>query len=118
MMLRVELPWPDKRLSPNSRVHWTVKAECTRRARADARLLCVNAINAGGHPMFDGRQLSVAFTFCPKDNRRRDLDNLISSTKAHRDGIADALGVDDSKFRLTAQMGPVAKGGKVIVEIA
>jgi crossover junction endodeoxyribonuclease RusA len=116
--LRLELPWPHKDLSPNARVHWAVRSQRTSRARADARLLCRSAINAAGWPMFEGRQLGVSFTFCPADQRRRDLDNLISSTKAHRDGIADALEVDDSKFRLTAQMGPVSKGGKVIVEIA
>lgn len=115
-MLRVELPWPDKRLSPNSRTHWRPKAEATAAARKEAFVLTRNQQGAYVH-LEDG-QLAVSFTFRPPTKARRDLDNLISATKAHRDGIADALSVDDSKFRLTAQMGPVVKGGKVIVEIA
>jgi crossover junction endodeoxyribonuclease RusA len=118
MILRLTLPWPHKDLSPNARVHWGTRSQRVSKARTDSRLLCKSVMNACGFPLFEGRQLHVSFTFCPTDNRRRDLDNLISATKAHRDGIADAMQVDDSKFRLTAQMGPVVKGGKVIVEIA
>ena len=36
--------------------------------------------------------------FYPPDKRKRDDDGLLSSMKAARDGIADALGIDDSRF--------------------
>jgi crossover junction endodeoxyribonuclease RusA len=57
-------------------------------------------------------------TFCPPDKRRRDRDNLIASMKAATDGIADALGTDDSKFIVTYAMGSPVKGGSVEVTIA
>lgn len=59
----------------------------------------------------------VSLTFIPKDNRRRDLDNLIASCKSLLDGISDAMGIDDSKFELTAKMGEPQKNPHVIVEI-
>ena len=62
--------------------------------------------------------LSVALTFHPKDANRVDADNAIASLKAALDGIARALGVDDSRFRLAAPvMAEPRKGGAVIVEI-
>ena len=62
--------------------------------------------------------MSIKLTFHPEDNRRRDLDNLISATKGLRDGISDALGIDDSKIQLTAEIGPIAATKHVVVEIS
>jgi crossover junction endodeoxyribonuclease RusA len=56
-------------------------------------------------------------TFQPPDKRRRDRDNLQASLKAHFDGIADALGVNDSLFVPTYAIGEPVKGGAVRVEI-
>jgi crossover junction endodeoxyribonuclease RusA len=55
-------------------------------------------------------------TFCPPTNRARDLDNLIASMKPALDGMAAALGVNDSTFRFTAEIGEIVPGGRVIVE--
>lgn len=109
----VSLPWPDKLLSPNSRVHWATKAKATKLAREYAWAVTLNA--TGPNPAF--RRASVRMTFCPPDKRRRDLDNCISSTKAARDGIADALGIDDSKFECGFAFGEPVPGGAVIVTI-
>lgn len=115
-MLRVELPWPDKRLSPNSRTHWRPKAEAVAAARHAAKYLCFNAMGRQGYvPVARPR---VSYTFCPPNRQRRDLDNLIAAHKAANDGIADALNVNDRDFQLAYAMGEVVKGGKVIVEIA
>lgn len=48
---------------------------------------------AGSH------DIPINVFFYPPDNRRRDADNLVSSLKAVFDGIADALGVNDARFR-------------------
>ena len=56
-------------------------------------------------------------TFCPPDHRRRDLDNIIASMKAANDGIADALGIDDSRFISTYSMGSPVKGWAVLVTV-
>ena len=36
--MKITLPWPDKRLSPNARLHWRPKAALTAKARADSLL--------------------------------------------------------------------------------
>ena len=56
--------------------------------------------------------------FAPPSRRRIDLDNCIASCKAYFDGIADALGVDDSTFRLQARMSDDDYSGciKIMVE--
>jgi crossover junction endodeoxyribonuclease RusA len=48
-------------------------------------------------PVTTGR-LHLWLDFYAPDKRRRDDDNMIASFKAGRDGIADALGVDDHRF--------------------
>jgi Holliday junction resolvase RusA-like endonuclease len=90
------LPWPDRRLHPNSRPHWGAKSKATKAARHNAHLC---ALEAGWHlhKLPEGR-LHLWIDFYPPDKRRRDDDGLLSSLKAARDGIADALNVDDSRF--------------------
>jgi len=119
MTLTIVMPWPDKKLSPNARQHWAAKAKATRDARYSAKYLTLNAMGAAGiFPIpTPGAKLNVSFTFHPKDKRRRDIDNLIAATKAHRDGIADALNVNDSLFRLTAELGEPMKQACVWVVV-
>lgn len=112
----VVLPWPDKVLSPNARAHWSKKAAAVKNARLTAYWFTWAELGCRGtKPDWPGARL--AFTFNPPDNRRRDTDNCIASTKAARDGIADALGIDDSKFECSYAMGEPTKGGAVRVEI-
>lgn len=60
----------------------------------------------------------VSLTFHPADKRRRDLDGCIASCKAYLDGLADALGVDDNRFTLSARMSQIcAHGGEVKIEV-
>lgn len=110
----VLLPWPDKTLSQNARVHWARKAKATRSARLDACWYTVIAMS-GKKPRRSGARLHL--TFNPPDRRKRDLQNCIGSAKALVDGIADALDVDDSLFSMTYAMGEPVKGGSVRVEI-
>ncbi|GHA15298.1 hypothetical protein GCM10007989_07580 [Devosia pacifica] len=110
-MTCITLPWPDKKLSPNARTHWAPKAAAAKAARTDAGW----AVRAAVEKKPDWHSVSVSMLFCPPDGRRRDRDNLISSMQAATDGIADALGIDDSKFVCTYAIGPVVKGGEVRV---
>jgi crossover junction endodeoxyribonuclease RusA len=113
--ISVTLPWPEKVLSPNARVHWSRKAKAVKAARHSASWLVLEKLMAGrilGWPA-----ASISMTFCPPDNRRRDRDNLIASMKAATDGISDAIGIDDSKFEATYRMGEPVKGGSVLVTI-
>jgi len=113
--MRIELLWPHKHLSPNARVHWAVKSKHVKAARQEA-FLCV-ATGGGVLDLLGTTGLRVSYTFHPGMKRRRDLDNLIASTKATTDGIAVALGVDDSTFKLSYALGEIRKPAVVIVEI-
>ena len=93
--MKVTLPWPPKALSPNARVHWSVKSQAAKSYRRHCSDLCklANVVK----PETDGR-LHLWLEFFPPDRRHRDDDNMIASFKSGRDGIADALGIDDKRF--------------------
>lgn len=116
-ILEVILPWPPKGLSPNCRHHWAQTA----RLKASYRKACwVLTREAAGldFPRPMSGMVDVSLEFVPPDRRPRDLDNCIASMKAGLDGLADALQVDDRRFRLIAQMAaPGTVGGMVRVAI-
>ena len=97
----IVLPWPDKRLSPNARLHWAVKAAAKGKARTDACRLTVCAVPLSVKKSLRAVDLPIPITvtFYPPDKRHRDDDNMVGSFKSLRDGIADALGVNDRRFR-------------------
>lgn len=103
----VFLPWPPSELSPNARCHWAKKAKAAKSYRVIAAWAAV-----GEEP---GRTVSI--TFNPPDNRPRDLDNMLASIKSGLDGIATAIGIDDSQWSLTIRKGEVIQGGLVTVEV-
>lgn len=110
------LPWPSRDLHPNARVHWRVKSKATKAARAAA---CLLARQAGWAALqLPAGRLHLWIDFYPPDRRRRDDDGLLASMKAARDGIADALGIDDSRFISHPYVrGEVRKGGEVRISI-
>lgn len=110
-MIVIDLPWPNKALSPNARTHWAPKASATKKHRDWARWA------AQPFGPIEAEQLSVTVIFFPPDNRRRDDDNMLASIKAFRDGISDALQVDDSKWVTKIQRGPKIQHGNVRFEI-
>jgi len=105
--LHLELPWPPSTLSPNgSHGHWAKKRDAKRRYRqacATATLLVSRGRRALEVPL----QVELVF-HPPADGRRRDRDNLMARMKSGLDGIAQALQVDDSLFRPTAEIGEPA----------
>ena len=101
MTLSVWMPWPARALSPNSRSHWTVKALAVKNARHDARMLALDAMRAVP-VVYLPYEIPVRVTFIPDRKRQAyDHDNAQASLKAACDGIADALGVNDARFRYT-----------------
>lgn len=108
------LPWPDKRLSPNSRVHWSTLARAKKVAKQEAYYTALEA----GIGKIDADSLLVRYSFYPPDRRARDADNMLASMKAAADGIALAVGIDDSAWTISiAPRGPVEKNGMVKVEL-
>lgn len=90
---QVVLPWPPKVLSPNARPHWAARSK----AAKDYRYRCFLGAKQVGLIAPAGKVLLV-LEFLPPDNRRRDDDNLLAAFKSGRDGLAAALGIDDSLF--------------------
>ena len=114
--MELVLPWPSKDLSPNARIHWSRRAKAAKAARHEAYLLAV----AAGWPSLkfaDGR-IHLWIDFYPPTRRMPDDDNLLSRFKPARDGIADALGVDDRLFVSHPYVHPTPrKGGEVRIRI-
>ncbi len=109
----IDLPWPDKALSPNARVHWARKARATRTARNAAQWL-----SCSHGPAPDVVEMRVTVTAYPPTKARFDDDNFMARCKAYFDGIADSLEANDSRFRIQPlQRGEVIKGGNVRFEI-
>lgn len=99
-MSTVVLPWPPKDLSPNARLHWAALA----RAKKAYRTACwLHARKAGmsAATLLGAEKAEVHLVFYPPDRRSRDADNMLASMKAGLDGLADALKVDDSAFKVT-----------------
>lgn len=120
-MMRVVLPWPDRRLSPNARIHWRAKAPVTAKARKDAAYLTYDAMPGGAREVrqhFAGEgPIAYRVTFYPPDKRHRDDDSMIAMLKAARDGIADALGVNDRRFKPEYVFEEPCKPGRVEVQL-
>lgn len=109
----IPLPWPPRVLSPNSRAHWSTQATPRKAYRRDAATLTRSLVGRRGPAGVP----EIRVTFCPPDNRARDLDNCIASFKAAQDGIADALRINDATFRPVYAFGPVERGGRVVVTL-
>lgn len=62
--------------------------------------------------------LQLFIKIVPPDRRGRDDDNVLTSLKSHRDGIFQALGVNDNRVKLTSfGFGQPCKPGAVYVWI-
>lgn len=114
----ITLPWPDKALSPNSRVHWAQKAKAAKKARFIGWAESV----ASGYGLatfadYKGK-LHLWIDYYAKTRNYPDADNCLSASKAYLDGIADALGVNDRRFVHHPYVkDETFKGGKVVIRI-
>lgn len=104
MAQTITLPWPPKELSPNARVHWSKLS----RAKKAYRVACAWHAKAQGARKVQADALHLTLTFHAPTRRAYDLDNALARLKSGLDGLADVLGVDDSRWTLT-----IAKGGTV-----
>lgn len=111
-MLSLTLPWPPTALSPNTRQHWSKLAKAKKKYRAD----CARQASSQGADFIDADRLHLTLTFLPPTRRAYDLDNLLARMKSGLDGLADVLGVDDSRWSLTIQKGEEV-GGVVKVDV-
>src|SRR5690554_1065057 len=104
--LQITLPWPPKALSPNSRGHWAKKARAAEVYRYTCKIYSKRVlqfwrseVEALQRLVAAGGEIHVFLDFCPPNRRQRDDDNVVAAFKSGRDGLADALGIDDRHFR-------------------
>lgn len=111
----IDLPWPSRTLHPNARPHWAQKSAATKAARLDAKWAAISVRAA----RIEAKALKVTCIFSPPDNRARDVDGMLSSIKPYLDGIADVVGIDDSKWQIELCRGIPRKGGnvRIVLEI-
>ena len=95
-MKELVFPWPPKELSPNARLHWSKQRKVAKAYRATCYMLTKQS---GVKVDWDG-DVHAWMNFYPPDKRHRDDDNMIASFKAGRDGMAEALGIDDKRIRI------------------
>ncbi|TVR58958.1 MAG: hypothetical protein EA420_16440 [Candidatus Competibacteraceae bacterium] len=103
-------------MQPHAKGHWRSKAKATKTYRQQA-----HAIAFGAGVKRDPTAI-LTFTYHPPNMHRRDVQNTHIMMKALIDGIADAMGCDDHKFRCRfpdsfAKTMP-AIGGAIIVTIS
>ena len=111
----ITLPWPPSQLSPNTRQHWAVLAKAKKQYRA----ACANVARAHGlAPVTDAGALHLSLVFTPPTRRAIDLDNLLARMTSGLDGLADVLGVDDSRWSMEiSKADSPQRGGFVEVTI-
>lgn len=99
MRVKIKLPWPPRECSPNARVHWSKKSKAARANRDSCFKIAAfeHKLKALIPENYVGK-FHLFIDFFPPDRRRRDDDNLLSMFKSSRDGLADAMGVDDKQF--------------------
>jgi len=101
-LLAVTLPFPAAKLNPNNSkgLHWAATSGLRKKAHADGFCLARQVARQIGWTPVTG-ELPLRVTFSVPDRRLRDRDNLMAAMKCALDGVAEALGVDDSQFEPT-----------------
>jgi hypothetical protein len=108
----IELPFPPASLSGHAKGKWWNTSPIVAKHRDWAK----KATQAAGAQAPAEGDIRLSITFYPPD-RRGDRINFPIRIKAQIDGIAEALGVNDSRFLPSYHFAEPCKPGKVVVEI-
>lgn len=97
MSIIIRLPFPHASLFSNRRngQHWAK----TNDAKESQKSHAYYATKAAGAFVAPTGDIPISLLFLTPDKRKRDADNMLAASKALLDGMAMALGVDDSRFR-------------------
>jgi crossover junction endodeoxyribonuclease RusA len=127
-MIRLEFPWPPRQLMPNFKRshHWTAYRKQAKAARTLGWGLTAQAGEGRLYSTFKrfhegAEEITISYEFTPpkRGGPLPDEDNLKAALKHYLDGIADALGVNDSRFRNErSEWKPKDGAGKVVITIA
>jgi hypothetical protein len=108
----IELPFPPASLSGHAKGKWWNTSGIVAKHREWAKLATQDAQLA----VPGEGDIRVIATFYPP-NRRGDRINFPNRMKAYWDGVAEGLGVNDSRFIPTYHFAEPVKNGRVVVEI-
>lgn len=101
----ITLPFPHKALWPNGRAHWAIKHREFQKHKQWAYIATLSRLpRCFKH---NGQLVTLTYNITPKTANKIDADNAVAAMKAYQDGIAMALGIDDSAFAV-----PVVTFGK------
>lgn len=115
-MIRVECNYPNEDLSPNARVHRMALWRAKKTAKDSTAWLTKAA--KGNTPFKPEGRIPLRLTWHPvKGKATPDQDNAIATVKAHIDGLAIGLGVNDKMFDLTYVEGAPVPNGAVVFEV-
>lgn len=125
--LILRFPWPNIRLLGGNNQHgnFYARIKARKQAREYGKLIGLSGLrsyrieNSAAFKLPADQPINVRIAYHPPDRRRRDAQNMPETLKPHIDGIADALGVDDHRFRVhyPPDFGPVTPGGAVVFAI-
>jgi hypothetical protein len=111
--MTLELPWPPASLSGHNTGHWRKKSAIVAKHREWARLATMEA-----QPVVPTQgDIRISFTFYPPD-RRGDRTNFPNRLKPAIDGIATALGINDSRFLPQYHFAEPVKNARIVVVIS
>lgn len=97
--ITVPLSYDTPPLNANQRMHWAKRAKITKAIRHEI------AWRVKARRLEPARHISVQLNYLPKQNRRRDLGNLMPTHKAALDGVVDSgLIPDDTPDYVQEQM--------------
>jgi crossover junction endodeoxyribonuclease RusA len=110
----IVLDWPPKALHPNARTHYHEKAAAAKAYRSAGYWRAQMA-----EASFVAGSMAARISFYPPDNRRRDLDGMLSAIKAGIDGIADYYNFSDYAINpITLERCKPVKGGRIEVVLS
>ena len=109
----IELPFPPASLSGHNKGNYHAKSPLVKRWREMAK----EATIAAGIVAPETGDIRVGVTFYPS-SRRGDRVNFPIRMKPIWDGIADALGVNDSRFLPAFHYAEPVKQGCVVITVA
>ena len=112
--MRIVVGYPVKELWPNGRPHHMAKHRATKKARTEAAWLALSA----DKPVLGDGPIPVRLTVHAKPHGPLpDRDNCSAAIKAHLDGIADALGINDRNFASPVVTFAPERSAKFVIEI-
>lgn len=112
-MSSITVSWPERILSPNVGGHFIRISKARKKQREEAFWLA----KAANLVAPDSERIGVHMDFYPKHPNRRDEDNMQASMKGALDGIARAMGVDDSRFKPSVTIHPADRTGRVVMTV-